>query len=153
MCSGSPKWSNLRPLLLFNTIHFMFPYFPSDCFKTRGLRMLGYFITFNIWINLSMSAAMSIKFTQKSNIISGSCEQPLNTKQAIRSGPPQDITDSWIDLCVGVGYIKWLKKSQCSFEIFNRQHRIIIMMCTEIDILWQLPYTALIFAILASRGS
>ena len=45
----------------------------------------------------------------KSNVISGSCKQPLNTKQAIRSGP-QDITDIWIDLCVGEGYIKCLKK-------------------------------------------
>ena len=70
----------------------MFPYFPSDCFKTRGLRMFGYFITAKIWRKLSMSAAMSIQFTQKSNVISGSCKQPLNTKQAIRSGP-QDITD------------------------------------------------------------
>ena len=54
--------------------------------------MFGYVINAKIWKKLSMSAAMSIQFTQKSNIISGSCEQPLNTKQAIRSGP-QDITD------------------------------------------------------------
>ena len=55
--------------------------------------MLGYVINAKIWKKLSMSAAMSIQFTQKSYVISGSRKQPLNTKQAIRSGPPQDTTD------------------------------------------------------------